>query len=153
MKRLLLDVALCALQVPVMGTVGRRDMDRQCHTECHFGRRKPGKYQTNPKIRDRGNDYNKQQFRVLTVTFMQCGKEMCSLVFDKCKNYPIQGFTKLLYIFATGKTRLVRARAHSGCKRIHTKGNLQEHCTISNAGIINDIGTISGSATFHISIF
>lgn len=50
MRTLSLNVASCVLQVPVMGTVGRGDMDRQCHTECHFGRRKPGKYQTNPQI-------------------------------------------------------------------------------------------------------
>lgn len=69
---------------------------------------------------------------------MQRGEEMCSLVFNKHQNDPIQGFTTLVHIFPTGKNRLVRARAHSGCKGIHTQGNLQEQCTVSNAGIINE---------------
>lgn len=56
---------------------------------------------------------------------------MSSLVMNKSNtlksiSLPIQGFTSLVYFFSSGKSRLVRTRAHSGCEGIHTKGNLRE---------------------------
>lgn len=47
-RNLALNPASYLLQVPLLGAVGRGDMDRQRHTENHSGRRKPGKYQTHP---------------------------------------------------------------------------------------------------------